>query len=148
MDRLYLPVEDEVQKNSAFRQVVYTFTDALALLHPSAQWLVQVFQNRILASNGQPGHPTPEGIHRDGVDYVLTMLIKREYVDGGESLTFAQDGQTLLAAKTLEEAGDFIFLNDKLLKHSVQPINRLEHSKEGYRDALIVMFTQTSAVKQ
>lgn len=146
-DRLYSPILEDIQENAAFKQVIHSFAEVMASLHPSADWLVQVFQNRIQASAAQPGQPTPEGIHRDGVDFVLTLLIHRENVDGGESSTYAQDGKTLLAAVTLKEAGDFIFLNDKLLKHDVQPINRLNPEKEGYRDALIVMFTQQPSKK-
>lgn len=146
-DRLYSPMLEGIQENAAFKQVLCSFAGVMAPLCPSAEWLVQVFQNRILASDGQPGQPTPEGIHRDGVDFVLTLLIQRDNVDGGESSTYAQDGQTLQDSVTLNRAGDFIFLNDKLMKHSVQPINRLDPAKEGYRDALIAMFTQQSSVK-
>jgi hypothetical protein len=148
IDRLYSPMLEGIQENAVFKLMLGTFADVIAPLVPSAEWLVQVFQNRILASDGQPGQPTPEGIHRDGVDFVLTLLIDRDNVDGGESSTYAQDGKSLKASTTLKEAGDFIFLNDKLMKHSVQPINRLEPVKEGYRDALIAMFTQLSAVKR
>ena len=147
-DRLYSPMLEDIQENTAFKQVLCSFAGVMAPLCPSAEWLVQVFQNRIpAASDGQPGQPTPEGIHRDGVDFVLTLLIQRDNVDGGKSFTYAQDGKTLQACVTLKKAGDFIFLNDKLMKHSVQPVNRLDPAKEGYRDALIVMFTQQSAVK-
>jgi hypothetical protein len=145
--RLYSPMLEDIQENAAFKQVLHSFAEVMAPLHPSAEWLVQVFQNRIQASAGQPGQPTPEGIHRDGVDFVLTLLIHRENVDGGESSTYAQDGKTLQAAVTLKEAGDFIFLNDRLMKHGVQPINRLNPEKEGYRDALIAMFTQQPSEK-
>lgn len=147
IDRLYSPMLEGTQENPAFKQVLCSFADVMAPLYRSAEWLVQVFQNRILASDGHPGHPTPEGIHRDGVDFVLTLLIQRDNVDGGESSTYAQDGKTLQTSVTLKKAGDFIFLNDRLMKHSVQPINRLDPAKEGYRDALIAMFTQQSSVK-
>jgi hypothetical protein len=147
MDQLYLPMQEDAQKNALFRQILFAFADVMAVLHPSVDWLVQVFQNRILASHGQLGHPTPEGVHRDGVDYVLTLLIERENVAGGESRVFAQDGQTLQAAKTLTGPGDYIFLNDRVLKHSVQPIQRLVQAQEGHRDVLIAMFTKLPAVR-
>ncbi len=146
-DRLYSPMLEVIQENPAFKQVLCSFADVMAPLLPSTEWLVQVFQNRILANKGQAGKPTPEGIHRDGVDFVLTLLIHRDNINGGESYTYAQDGQTLQASVTLKEAGDFIFLNDKLMKHSVQPISRLDPASEGYRDVLIAMFTQQSSVR-
>lgn len=83
-----------------------------------------------------------KAVHRDGVDFVLTMLIDRNNLSGGESFAYAQDGQTLQASVTLKEAGDFIFLNAKRMKHSVEPISRLDPANEGCRNALIAMFTQ------
>jgi hypothetical protein len=80
-----------------------------------------------------------------GVDFVLTLMVNRDNVNGGESATYAQDGLTLRACVTLKEAGDFIFLNDKLMKHDVQPISRLNPAKECSRDMLIAMFTQRPA---
>lgn len=145
IDRLYLPMLEGIQTNQAFKQVLFIFADVMAPLFGPAEWLVQVFQNRIVANDGQPGKPTPEGIHRDGVDFVLTLMVNRDNVNGGESATYAQDGLTLRACVTLKEAGDFIFLNDKLMKHDVQPISRLNPAKECSRDMLIAMFTQRPA---
>ena len=142
IDRLYSPMRDDIQVNDAFRQVLFNCANAMAPSHPSAQWLVQVFQNRILATAGHLGKPTPEGVHRDGVDFVLTLMIKRHNVEGGESSTYAHDARTLKASVTLKEPGDLIFLDDNLTKHSVQPIARLASGEEGYRDVLIAMFTQ------
>lgn len=141
IDRLYSPMREDIRVNKAFSQALLSCAKVMAPLHPSAEWFVQVFQNRIFAKPDEPGKPTPEGIHRDGVDYVLTMMIKRHNVEGGESLVYAQDGRTLKASVTLKEPGDFIFLDDRLMKHSVQPIVRLSPAEDGYRDVLIAMFT-------
>jgi hypothetical protein len=142
IDRLYSPMHEDIQTNEAFKQILFNCADAVAPLRPSAEWLVQVFQNRVFANIGQSGKPTPEGVHRDGVDFVLTLMIKRHNIEGGESSTYAQDGRTLKATLTLKEPGDFIFLDDKLMKHGVQPIARINPDQEGYRDVLIAMFTQ------
>ena len=147
IDRMYSPMLEGTQENSEFKRTLFNFADLLSPMHPSAAWLVQVFQNRILANDGQPGKPTPEGVHRDGVDYVLTLMINRHNVSGGESSTYEQDGLTLRASVTLQAPGDFIFLNDKLMKHSVQPISRVYPTKEGYRDVLIAMFSQRTSAQ-
>jgi hypothetical protein len=106
--------------------------------------LVQVFQNRILANQHQLGLPTPEGVHRDGVDYVLTLLIKRHNIEGGESATYLADGVSVISKVTLQTPGDYILLDDRVTKHSVEAIARHDSNQIGYRDALIVMFTQLS----
>ena len=43
----------------------------------SGDWHVEMHQFRIEAKPGELGRPTPEGMHRDGVDYVLVLLIDR-----------------------------------------------------------------------
>jgi hypothetical protein len=146
IDRLYVPMREDAQANTSFRDVLFGCADVLAPLHPGSCWLVQVFQNRIIATSDEAGKPTPEGVHRDGVDYVLTLLIGRHNVTGGMSSTYAQDGTTLLASVTLAEAGDFIFLDDNRTRHAVQSIRNAEASEGGHRDALIAMFTRRAAV--
>jgi len=142
IDRLYSPMKEEIQTNEAFRQVLLTCADVIFQLKDSEEWLVQVFQNRILASNETLGKPTPEGVHRDGVDFVLSLMIKYHNISGGESSAYAEDGRSLKAKITLKEPGDFILLDDALMKHSVEPIFRINPDEEGYRDVLIAMFTK------
>jgi hypothetical protein len=31
----------------------------------------------------EPGQPTPEGVHRDGVDYVLVLMVRRTNIAQG-----------------------------------------------------------------
>ncbi len=142
IDRLYAPMQMDIQNNRCFADVLFRCADVLPPVPPSSSWWVQVFQNRILATPDQQGKPTPEGVHRDGVDYVLTLMVGRNNVIGGESSTYAQDGRTLLASVTLAEPGDFILLDDRRTKHGVAPIGRRDAAGSGYRDALIAMFTQ------
>lgn len=145
IDRMYSPIKSEIQTNSAFMASMLRCADVFAPLHPGAQWLVQVFQNRVLAGQHELGQPTPEGVHRDGVDYVLTLLMKRHNIEGGESATYLADGVSVTAKVTLQAAGDYILLNDRATKHSVQAIVRHNSEQIGYRDALIVMFTRLSS---
>ena len=46
-------------------------------------WHVEVHQFRIEARRGEAGQPTPEGMHRDGVDYVLVLLVNRRNIASG-----------------------------------------------------------------
>ncbi len=141
IDRMYSPIKSEIQSNLAFSAALFRCADVIDPMHPGAQWLVQVFQNRVFANLGELGKPTPEGVHRDGVDYVLTLMMNRYNVDGGESATYEADGRTVTSTVTLQTPGDYILLNDNATKHSVQPIVRRDVSEPGYRDALIAMFT-------
>ncbi len=48
-------------------------------------WHVEIHQFRIEAHAGQEGQPTPEGMHRDGVDWVLVLLVNRVNISEGET---------------------------------------------------------------
>jgi hypothetical protein len=50
---------------------------------------VELHQFRIEAGDGEAGLPTPEGAHRDGVDWVIVMLVDRHNVASGVTDIFA-----------------------------------------------------------
>ena len=37
---------------------------------------------------GEAGQPTPEGMHRDGVDWVLVLMVRRENIKSGETTIY------------------------------------------------------------
>ena len=39
------------------------------------------------------GKPTPEGVHRDGVDFVIVVMIKRVNIDSGATTIYDLDNQ-------------------------------------------------------
>jgi hypothetical protein len=142
IDRLYSPMREDIQTNRAFRHAIFRCAEVMLPLQTSTKWTVRVFQNRIFAKSGMLGKPTPEGVHRDGADYIMTLLVKRHNVTGGKSSVYEDDGITMKASATLAEPGDYIFLNDQKVRHGVEPIACSDPSIEGYRDMLIVMFSQ------
>ena len=54
-------------------------------------WYVEAHQFRIDTTDGI-GRPTPEGAHRDGVDFVAVLLANRVGVKGGETRVFEAEG--------------------------------------------------------
>ncbi len=100
---------------------------------------VEMHQFRIEAKPDQPGLPTPEGLHRDGVDHVLVMLIRRENVREGVTMIGAPDGRAL-GAFMLAEPGDAVLLDDRRILHGVTEIHALDPSRPAWRDALVVTF--------
>ena len=92
-------------------------------------------QFRIEAGVDNIGCPTPEGLHRDGVDWVSVMLIKRRNVQSGTTEIFYD--QTKKSNKfTLTNPLDTVFLDDTRVRHGVTPISRLIQEVEGYRDVV------------
>ena len=106
---------------------------------PPAAWHVELHQFRIEAHDGEAGQPTPEGMHRDGVDWVIVMLVERHNVASGVTDIFAPDGRAL-GSFTLTEPGDAVFLDDHRVLHGVTAISPLEAGREARRDVLVVTF--------
>ena len=61
----------------------------------TARWHIEAHQFRIEARHGEHGKPTPEGMHRDGVDYVLVLLVDRRNIASGTTTIHDLDKRTL-----------------------------------------------------
>ena len=74
-------------------------------------WLIEAHQFRIITGR-DPGKPTPEGLHRDGVDYVFISLIERHNISGG--VTRVVPANTAARSHTVELArpANSLFLID------------------------------------
>ncbi|PVM91257.1 hypothetical protein DDF62_07580 [Caulobacter radicis] len=106
---------------------------------PPAAWHVELHQFRIEAHDGEAGLPTPEGAHRDGVDWVIVMLVERHNVASGVTDIFAPDGRAL-GSFTLTQPGDAVFIDDHRVLHGVTAISPLEAGQDARRDVLVVTF--------
>ncbi|WP_162890298.1 2OG-Fe dioxygenase family protein [Streptomyces olivoreticuli] len=109
-------------------------------------WFAQVFQNRILARPGTAGKPTPEGVHRDGVDYVFTMVIDRKGITGGtsslyEALPNGRHGKRIVSVE-IPPPGGFLLNDDERTLHGVTPVVPLPGETEGYRDTFIAVLSR------
>ena len=145
IDRMYEPFEDSVVESSSLASVFRTASQYLEAARPGHTWKAQCFQNRILTSQNEVGQPAPEGVHRDGVDYVLTLFVDRVGADGGESSVCLSSDHTMLASTQLSEPGEYLFVDDHKLLHDVTGLSLKPGHDHGYRDVLIAMFTDTSA---
>src|SRR3546814_18288304 len=83
-------------------------------------WHVEVHQFRIEAALAEAGQPTPEGVHRDGVDYVMVLLVRRENVASGTTTIHTPQGE-LLGSFTLTDPLDVTLLDDHRVFHGVTP---------------------------
>ena len=72
---------------------------------------------------GERGRPTPEGLHRDGVDYVLVLLVDRRNIASGMTTIHALDGRTL-GHFTLTDPFDAALVDDTRVAHGVTPVER------------------------
>lgn len=102
-------------------------------------WRVGVHQIRIASQNSQPASPTPEGIHRDGYQFVTIHFIARQNVLGGVSNIYDNQSR-LLDSFTLSVAMDSIFIDDCRVMHDATPIQPERQSLLASRDTLILTY--------
>ncbi len=99
-------------------------------------WFVEAHQFRIDTTDGI-GRPTPEGAHRDGVDFVAVLLVSRVQVKGGETRVFEADGPTGLRF-TMSEPWTTLLLDDARVVHESTPIQ--PEGEAAHRDTLVLTF--------
>ena len=103
------------------------------------RWHIEAHQFRIEARAGEQGLPTPEGMHRDGVDYVLVLLVQRVNIASGTTLIgTTQEG--FFSSFTLTAPFDAALLDDERVYHGVTPVQALDPSLPAYRDVLVLTF--------
>jgi len=105
-------------------------------------WKIEVHQFRIEARHGENGRPTPEGLHRDGVNFVLVLLINRQNIASGVTTIHDPHG-TALGSFTLTDAFDAALVDDTRVAHGVTPVEAIDPSASAYRDVLVVTFLRT-----
>ncbi len=140
IERWFEPVKPEIGAGPSLTTILGFCRDLFGGLAPAVRdWHVEVHQFRIEARPGEPGRPTPEGIHRDGVDYVLVLLIRRRNIKSGTTTIHGLD-RRLLGSFTLAEPFDAALVHDTRAYHGVTPVEPLDPAEPAYRDVLVVTF--------
>ncbi|HET7330038.1 2OG-Fe dioxygenase family protein [Dyella sp.] len=140
IERWFEPIETQVANGASLRAVLGFCNGFFSSLAPAvARWHVEVHQFRIEASSDAAGEPTPEGSHRDGVDFVLVLLIDRQNIASGTTTIHTPDGQ-LLGDFTLTHAFDAALIHDPRVFHGVTPVTPLVPGQPAHRDVLVVTF--------
>ena len=143
--RYFEPIVDDVVSGPTMQAVIGYGFDIFAKLHPAQHAHIEVHQFRIEARLDAAGRPTPEGIHRDGVDFVLVMMVRRENVESGTTETFDLQGRHL-AAFTLTDPGDTALVDDQRAMHGVTPIVPRDPSCPAWRDVLVVTYRRKGTI--
>ncbi len=143
IERWFKPVSDATGRDPVLHAILAACDACFTPLTPPAArpsaWHVELHQFRIEAEPGRIGKPTPEGLHRDGVDWVLVLLVARENVESGE--TSIHDLQKrLLGSFTLSDPLDAALVDDGRVYHGVTAIQPLLPDRPAYRDVLVVTF--------
>jgi hypothetical protein len=136
IERWFEPIQGELLDNPAWQAVLLGLAHILNALKPVNTWFVEAHQFRIDTTDGI-GRPTPEGAHRDGVDFVAVFLLGRSGIKGGETRIFDTSGSSGLRF-TLTEPWSVLLMNDQRMIHESTPIQPVENY--GYRDTLVLTY--------
>jgi hypothetical protein len=141
--RWFEPVKPAIGEHPAMRAILRTCFAIFNACTPAATrpaaWHVETHQFRIEARPDEAGQPTPEGLHRDGVDWVLVLLVRRRNVASGET-TIHDLQKRRLGSFTLTEPMEAALVDDGRVYHGVTAISPLDAGAPAYRDVLVATF--------
>ncbi|MFC3551273.1 2OG-Fe dioxygenase family protein [Lysobacter cavernae] len=138
IERWFEPVLPEIADSISLRAILEFSRDFFGSLAPSVRsWHIELHQFRIEARPDEPGQPTPEGVHRDGVDYVLVLLVDRQNIVSGTTTIHSADG-TQLGSFTLTTPLDAALVDDNRVFHGVTAVTPQDPGLPSHRDVLVV----------
>lgn len=138
LERWFEPMDAAIVAQPAWVSMLRSLAGVCSALKGAQPWYVEAHQFRIDTTDGI-GRPTPEGAHRDGVDFVVVALVDRTAVKGGETRVFDADGPTGIRF-TMTEPWTALVLDDERVIHETTPIQPLEAAAAGHRDTLVLTF--------
>ncbi len=138
MMRWFAPIGDDTREQPAWGRILTSLGGVCDVVRGPERWSIEAHQFRIDTGDGI-GRPTPEGAHRDGVDFVAVFLLARHLIRGGETRVFEADGPTGLRF-TLEAPWSLMLMDDPRVIHESTPIQPLEEGVTGHRDTLVITY--------
>lgn len=134
MQRWFDPMVPDVVQQPAWAALLRWLAGVASEAQGEQTWYTEAHQFRIDTTDGI-GRPTPEGAHRDGVNWVAVFLIGRHGIKGGETRVFDMDsprGQRF----TLSEPWSLLLMDDTRVIHETTPIQ--PEQVGGWRDTLVI----------
>jgi len=138
IERHFEPMPVAWTSDPTWQRLLCGLAGCATRLRGAQDWYVEAHPFRITTSGGI-GRPTPEGAHRDGVDFVAVILVSRIGIKGGETRVFDADGPRGLRF-TLDEPFSALLLDDARVIHESTPIQPLDPTREGHRDTLVLTY--------
>ncbi len=138
LERWFEPLVPDAYSQLVWAHLLPALGKVCSSLKGEQRWFVEAHIFRIDTTDGI-GRPTPEGAHRDGVDFVAVTLIQRHNIKGGETRVFEANGPNGQRF-TLTQPWSTLLLDDAKVIHESTPIQPLNPAEPGYRDTLVLTF--------
>lgn len=136
MERWFEPINSQLIDLPGWSAVLNGLATLFSQVQPVSRWYIEAHQFRIDTAEGI-GRPTPEGAHRDGVDFVAVVLVRRGEVLGGETRVFEAEGIHGVRF-TMSESWSALLLDDARVIHETTPVRNA--GEQGMRDTLVLTF--------
>ena len=137
--RKFAPLLDTTFANPFLQELIRFDFCQFPLAAAAGAWEVHAHLIRVRANESEMGQPTPEGIHRDGAEYVTVHLAELVNAGGGHVSIYDAD-RNLLSTFRLEQALDCYLFHDASLWHEAAPIYPLAPGHEAIRSILTFDF--------
>jgi hypothetical protein len=131
--REFEEIDDRTIELDVFRKMVLAFSDSCKL-HPEVE--IGVHQIRTTCSPNNYGNPAPEGIHRDGTDFIGIFSVGRQNIEGGETHLYTAKKEKP-AFKKILHPGELLLVNDHEFYHFTTPIKPASEGV-GTRDVFVL----------
>lgn len=113
-ERVFHQSDEKTTKHPAFQSFLIALANLTLTCRPEAKKLKMVaHEMSVIATNTTPGNNSPEGIHQDGSDFIVSaMVVKRQGILEGRSHIYGPDKSTIYLDYILKP-GEGIFQADK-----------------------------------
>lgn len=138
LTRWFEPVSAPLLSAAVWLELLGSLGVLFAQVRPVPRWFIEAHQFRIDTASGI-GRPTPEGAHRDGVDFVAVILVARNHVIGGETRVFEAQGAAGVRF-TMSEPWSMLLMDDARVIHETTPIR--PDGADGTRDTLVLTYRE------
>ncbi|MBE9257140.1 MULTISPECIES: 2OG-Fe dioxygenase family protein [Dolichospermum] len=133
--REFAELDDALIELDIFKKLVLAFCDSCKLYSPAE---VDVHQIRTTCSPTNLGNPAPEGIHKDGGDFIGIFSAGRDNIQGGETHLYAAKKEKPVFNKVLQP-GEIILVNEDQFFHFTTPI-KPQVLGLGSRDVFVINY--------
>lgn len=133
VERNFEEIESKLETNPAFVKMFTEFRDHTNL---SADSVIEAHQIRWHCKRFVK-IPAPEGIHKDGFDFIAMYMVNTHNVDGGDIMIYPSLDAPPSFRKKLNP-GDYVMLNDKKLYHYAAPLVPNANDEEGFWDLIVL----------
>ena len=79
------------------------------------------------------------------MDWVCILMIDKVNVEHGVTMIAGKNGRRL-GSLALQDPLDAVFIDDRRVTHGVTPIYRIDPSRTGHRDVLVLTFDAPGAM--